>query len=535
MGLDEKVVLILTQKPFDPNVRDKMISGMESAGLSVRVLERYMGAGVLSENLAGVHGLIVRSDVVDHKVLDAAHDLELVVRAGSGTEKIDGEYAETRNIQVQNTPGQNSNSVAELALGMMISLARNVYSGYDALRANKFLSRKGKKLGIHGFGHIGQLVARKASTLGMEVIAYDITPIDKSVAKENGATIASAPEEIYRDADFVSLHVPSLQSTRASISYKLLSLMGNQGILINTARPDLVHTEDLIRLMHERPGFKYGFDAEHSDQFNISPLSLMSDRVLVTPKIGAQTADANRNAGIQAANQVIDFLVHGRSYNQINNPLPGEMVDYAILAEHLGRIGNFFIPNARSVELVFYGTSLSQYGKQLSGYAIKGLLEQRLGNDLSPGKALEIADEHQLKLTLRNPDPRKIDGNSIEIVYFADDGTSNLVSGRLDRGRSEVTQIGEFPTSIPIEPLEWVVVQYHEVPGMADRIGRKLTENGYNKVNGGFRQNQSGDQAMTFFQVKPNGNVKKPVDIVVQEGIKRIPGVINATYVDMRP
>jgi len=247
---------------------------------------------------------------VDAAVLEAAKQLKIVVRAGAGYDNIDLEAATAHKVVAMNTPGQNSNAVAELALGLMVYAVRNLYNGTSGTEL------KGKKLGIHAFGNVGRNVARIAQGFGMEVYAYDAYCPDEAMVAANVKPVHSA-EELYKTCGIVSLHIPATAETKGSINHDLVNLMPKGGVLVNTARKEVIDEEGLIALMQERADLKYMTD--------IMPVAdakfrtLFEGRYFATPKkMGAQTAEANINAGIAAAKQIVDFIQNGNTRFQVN-------------------------------------------------------------------------------------------------------------------------------------------------------------------------------------------------------------------------
>lgn len=534
-------VLIATQKPFDSSVRDQMVKIIEQGGLEVAVLENYKGKQELKDAVGDINYLIVRSDEVDEEIIDIASNLELVVRGGADYHKtIKTSYAELNGVIVENTPGMNANSVAEEAVGIMFALARNLHIGDQTMKAGQFLASElmgfeleGKKVGVHAFGNVGKLFAKKASSLGMLVSAYDTDFIDESIAAEYGATLETDPKEIYRNAHIVSLHFPETEDTVGIVNYDLLSLMNKENaILINTARPGIIDYESLKRMFEERKGFKYGSDVNAVGDIKKYGLEKFSDRILLLPKLGAQTPEANSNVGIAAAEQCVAFS-KGVIYNNVNNPLPREMKDYAMLAQALGKFNTAFVRLPTKVELTCYGGKLSKYQDHFGQYVLKGLFEDSL-KTLTPTEALDAAKQRGIDLVPRNPDPRKSDGVYFNVTYRTSSGEQHSIDGRIDGSELQITRVGEFRQIIPITSFEYVLVEYAEQAGMADRIGDVISQNGrYNKANGGFRRNDSGDRAMFFAQVEPVGTVVKEVKAVVED-IKKLPGVLNSYYIDMR-
>lgn len=303
-------ILVATEKPFAAVAVNGIREVIEAAGAELVLLEKYTEKAQLLAAVADVDGIIIRSDKVDAEVLDAAKNLKIVVRAGAGYDNVDLEAATAHNVCVMNTPGQNSNAVAELALGMMVMMARNQYDGTSGTEL------KGKTLGIHAFGQVGRNVARIAQGFGMEVYAFDPFCPAEAIAAAGVKPVESV-EELYRTCQYVSLHIPATAETKNSINYSLTSIMPKGAMLVNTARKEVVCEEDLVRIMEERADFRYTSD--------IAPANLdelkekFGNRVFATPKkMGAQTAEANINAGIAAAHQTIGFLRDGIDKFRVN-------------------------------------------------------------------------------------------------------------------------------------------------------------------------------------------------------------------------
>lgn len=303
-------ILVATEKPFAKVAVDGIREVIEQAGYELALLEKYTEKAQLLAAVADADALIIRSDKVDAEVLDAANQLKIVVRAGAGYDNIDLEAATAHHVVAMNTPGQNSNAVAELALGMMVFAVRNFYNGASGTEL------LGKRLGIHAFGNVGRNVARIAKGFGMEVSAYDAYCPDE-VMIAAGVTPVHSAEELYRTCDVVSLHIPATPETKQSINYNLLKDMPKGALLVNTARKEVIHEEQLITLMQERPDFRYVTDimpAAHEKM-----MELFEGRYFSTPKkMGAQTAEANINAGIAAAHQIVDFIENGVTKFQVN-------------------------------------------------------------------------------------------------------------------------------------------------------------------------------------------------------------------------
>ncbi len=302
-------VLVATEKPFAKVAVDGIREVVEGAGYELALLEKYSDKAQLLEAVADADALIIRSDKVDAEVLDAAAKLKIVVRAGAGYDNIDLEAATAHKVVAMNTPGQNSNAVAELALGLMVYAVRNFYNGTSGTEL------LGKRLGIHAFGNVGRNVARIAKGFGMEVSAYDAYCPDEAMVAA-GVTPVHSANELYETCDIVSLHIPATPETIKSIDYALLNRMPKGAILVNTARKEVMNEEDLIRLMNDRADFKYVTDIMPVAD---AQMRAFDGRYFATPKkMGAQTAEANINAGIAAANQIVDFFKNGNTRFQVN-------------------------------------------------------------------------------------------------------------------------------------------------------------------------------------------------------------------------
>lgn len=303
-------VLVATEKPFAAAAVEGIRKEVEAAGNELVLLEKYTEKAQLLAAVADVDAMIIRSDKVDSEVLDAAKQLKIVVRAGAGYDNIDLAAATAHGVVAENTPGQNANAVAELVFGLLVMAVRGFYNG----KAGSELL--GKKLGILAFGNVGRNVARIAKGFGMEVYAYDAYCPDEAMVAANVKPVHSA-EELYKTCDIVSLHIPATAETKNSINHDLVNLMPKGGVLVNTARKEVIDEEGLIALMQERLDIKYMTD--------IMPVAdakfrtLFEGRYFATPKkMGAQTAEANINAGIAAAKQIVDYLENGNTRFQVN-------------------------------------------------------------------------------------------------------------------------------------------------------------------------------------------------------------------------
>jgi len=305
-----KKVLVATDKPFAKVAVDGIRKVVTEAGYELVMLEKYTEKADLLKAVSDVDAVIIRSDIADKAVLEAGKNLKIVVRAGAGYDNIDLEAATNNNIVAMNTPGQNSNAVAELVFGMMVLMARNNYNGSSGTEL------RGKKIGIHAYGHVGRYVAKIAFGFGMEVYAFD--PFVKKEAMEaEGVKVVSTVEELYATCQYVSLHIPATAQTKNSINFELLSKMPKGATLVNTARKEVINEEGLVKMFAERPDFRYVSDIEPGCKAEI--MEKFSGRFFFTPKkMGAQTDEANINAGLAAAHQIVNFFEKGDISCKVN-------------------------------------------------------------------------------------------------------------------------------------------------------------------------------------------------------------------------
>lgn len=302
-------VLVFTEKPFAPAAVKAIENVVNASGNELEVVEMGTREDLL-EAVKNAEGLIVRSDKIDGAVMDAASKLKVIVRAGAGYDNIDLEEATKHGICVMNTPGQNSNAVAELVFGMVVMMCRNQYNGKSGTEL------KGKSLGIYAFGQVGRNVARIAKGFGMKLEALDKF-VDDAVMLGEGVQPVHSPEELFTNNHFVSLHIPATPETRNSIGYDLVMKMPKGGVLINTARKEVIDEAGLIKALEKRPDLRYVSDIkpDSAEEFE----KKFAARVFFTPKkMGAQTAEANFNAGVAAAEQVIAYLKDGWNKYQVN-------------------------------------------------------------------------------------------------------------------------------------------------------------------------------------------------------------------------
>jgi D-3-phosphoglycerate dehydrogenase len=305
-----KRVLIATEKPFAPAAANEIAGILEQAGYQVKRLEKYTSKAELLVAVADVQAMIVRSDIVDKEVLEAAPELKLVVRAGSGFDNLDLETCTQKGIVAMNTPGQNSNAVAELAIGMMVFMSRGQFKGMAGTEL------KGKTIGVYGCGNIGRRVARIAQGLGMHVVALDPC-ITKVSMEPYDVKVVQSVDELFSQSQYLSLHIPANEKTRKSLNFALLNKMPKGAMLINTARKEVIDEDGLKQMFDERPDFKYISDIAPTCHEELA--AKYDLRYYSTPKKqGAETAEANVNAGVAAAEQIIAFFERNDQTYRVN-------------------------------------------------------------------------------------------------------------------------------------------------------------------------------------------------------------------------
>lgn len=303
-------VLLATQKPFAAKAVNGIREILEAAGHELVLFEKYAEQSELVAAVAEAEALIIRSDKVTAEVIAAAPKLKIVVRAGAGYDNVDLEAATEAGVVVMNTPGQNSNAVAELAIAMMIFMCRNQFTPATGTEI------EGRTIGIQAFGNVGRLVGAKAKALGMNVKAIDPFLTAEQIAA-GGAEPVTDLKELYAGCDFVSVHIPATPQTIGSIGYELITSMPKGAVLVNTARKEVIDEAGLEKALEDRPDLKYVTDvmpdnyAALQEKFGL--------RVFATPKkMGAQTAEANVNAGLAAARQIAAFFATGERKFQVN-------------------------------------------------------------------------------------------------------------------------------------------------------------------------------------------------------------------------
>lgn len=492
-----KKILIATEKPFAEQVRNSIVKEMEDAGLTVSVLENYTDKADLVKAVSEVNGVIIRSDKITDEVMSAAPDLQLVVRAGSGFDNVDIAYAKENGIVVENTPGQNANAVAELALELMLA-------GVRPLNGKSGRELKGRTLAVHGFGNIGRLVARLGRAFGMTVKVYDMY-IDTSAVRNLGVAVADSVEALYKDADVVSVHIPDNPSTHGSINSKLLLSMKPDGVLVNTARAGVVNEDDLFAVFEQNSGFRYATDVAPSAEFLERIKDKFKDRVVVTPKKqGAQTLEANINAGMAAARQTISYFKDGDTTFCVYKLIPAHLKDYTKLAVQIGKLNAAFVPKPEEINIIAYG-ELEGLADTLTEYVLKGLFCSALGCECTPHEAAQYASDRSVKIVKISPENTRGYGNALTVDFIVNDEECHSSRGRIDEGEMEASRIGEFKARMPLDSGLYVITTYKERVGMTNEVGQLLIDGGYNRVILGAGPNMDNSKAQAFFEVEKSG------------------------------
>jgi len=306
-----KKVLVATEKPFAKSAVEGIEKIVTDAGYELLLLENYTEKSQLLDAVKNVNAVIIRSDKIDKEIIDAANDLEIVVRAGAGYDNVDCEAASAKNVVVMNTPGQNSNAVGELAIGLMLYAARNYFNGTSGSEL------QGKTLGLYALGNTAKCLAKAAHGLGMQVYAYAPSKDDAYLAAENVKRAAS-PDELFSKCQYVSLHMPLKPETKESITYELMAMMPKNATLVNTARKEVMNEDGLLKMFALRKDFKYMSDIQPAKKEAID--NVCENRMYCTPKkMGAQTSEANINAGLAAASQIVNFFKSGDKTFQVNH------------------------------------------------------------------------------------------------------------------------------------------------------------------------------------------------------------------------
>lgn len=303
-------VLVATVKPFAPVAVEGIKEILDNAGFELVVLEKYNGQDELKSAVSDVNAIIVRSDIVDKDIIDSASDLKIIIRAGAGYDNIDLEAASAKGAVVMNTPGQNANAVAELGIGMMILLNRNGFNGTAGTEL------RGKSFGLHAYGNIGKIMGHIGKGLGMDVHAHDPF-IDSILIENDGVRCEDDVKSLYSKCQYIAVNLPANEQTKESINYDIMSLMPKGATIVNTARKEIIHEYSLLKMFEERSDFRYITDIAPDCKDEIA--EKYPGRYFWTPKkMGAQTAEANINAGLAAARQIVGYIKNGDTTFKVN-------------------------------------------------------------------------------------------------------------------------------------------------------------------------------------------------------------------------
>ncbi len=541
-----KKVLVVTKAPFADEANKALEDIATDGGLEVAVvkgknIEKYADDESLSEQMAQANALVVRGDNVTPEVIGAMPNLELVIRGGAGYNNIDVPYCTENGITVMNTPGQNSNAVAELAFTMAGNMMRKVHLLDPTTKEGKFEKKKyggrelrGKKLGIHGFGYIGQLVAEIGQGFGMDVYTFDPF-INVNVAKDKGVTLVKTMEELYTDSFMVSIHLPKNKDTIGLIDRDLIYLMDDNSVLVNTARAEVIDDDHLEQVLDAKPGFMYAADVHPGgDKEGEKRFARFGDRVLLTPHIGAGTDEANYNCATAAAKQAVAFFKHGDMTSAVNKEVvPPWMKEYAELAEKLGYINAQLIPGQpREVRVIAYD-ELEEFARPLAGYVLKGMLRRE---ELKPAEALETAEQNQIDVDIRKPHKKK--QNAVTIDYFVGENgqtQASSIRGTINEGEMRLSRINDYKNfDFEIVPGIVVMFEYSDKAGLADKIGHAFAQAGYSKTIGRFKPRNGNAMYMFYVEKNDGGNDLTEVRELANVVENKIPEVYKSAVFDFR-
>ena len=527
-------LLVSTKAPFSDEANQELERIAQAGGLETTIITGQEIGDV--EELKNATALVVRSDKVTPEIIDAAPNLKLVIRGGAGYNNIDVPYCTQRGIMVMNTPGQNSNGVAELVFNLATNLLRRT-NIIDATTKNGLFEKgrftgnelRNKKLGIHGFGYIGQLVAQIANGFGMDVYAFD-PYVTEDVAKSKGAILTASPQELYKDAFMISLHMPSNPHTKGSVNYELLSLMKNDGMLINTARADIVKEDDLEKILKENEAFRYAADVHTGgDKPGDRRFAKFLDRVVLTPHIGAGTAEANYNCAVAAAKQAVGFFENGDMSTVVNRDVvPYWMAEYASLAQKLGYINAVLMDGQpKEVRVVAYD-ELRTINGPLVDNVLKGMMYDN--STLTPPEATDLAKNNGIVVTSVDPDGNRKHGNAITVDFlYETPGEVDRVSirGTIVEEEMKISRMGKFyNVDFEIESGIALMFMYHDSAGMADKIGDVFSKYGYGKTIGRFKSDRDHKDAIFMFYLdKPDANIED-----VQKVVKQVKTELHDVY-----
>ena len=525
----KSIIKVLIPTKLDPIVCDILRSG----GIEPVVMDDIPDG--LESVIGDYHGLIVRSDKVPESVIEAGKNLKLIVRAGSGVNTIDLKAASKRNILVMNTPNANSNSVAELVFAYMLVRARFMLKADPATKEGKWIKKQlmgqeleGKTIGIVGVGNIGVLVARKAKAFGMNVICYD--PILSSERADIlGVKIVSL-DELFKESDFISLHVPLTPATKGMIPYEILSGVKDNAMVINASRAELIDKDVLEKVLGEKPDVIYAADLFYEgDVEGEKSVASYGDQVIMTPHIGASTKDANYRTAEQSARLMVDFFNDGIISNPVNIlEVPSDLNSmYMNLAMLLGKVAYYLIQDfgqPYEIRITCYG-SLYEHTDILIKSGIMGVLDNFLEEKVTPTMAEQIAQENGIIITKRKPDELKGHGASItlDVVAKGDDKyTETSVRGTisLEKDKSIIRRIDNFEEVDIIPSGNITVFTYEDRKGVSGQIGDIFSANDINILDGRYKTSNDGKLAVAF--LKTDTHVQESIVSEIKDKINAI-------------
>ena len=487
---------------------------LRDAGIEVEVCPG-LEEDAMAEKILGFDGLIVRSDRVSQKVLDSASDLQAIVRAGTGVNTIDVAYATSKNVQVMNTPGANSNSVAELAVSFMLAACRKLVYADSSVKKGLWEKSKlmgtelqGRVLGIVGLGNIGSLVAAKARGFEMKIIGFDPV-ISESKAADMGVALESL-EEIFSRADFISFHVPLNDKTRGMIGSELLQRLKPGAMLINTARAEIIDPQALVDILTKRDDILVGTDVFYEgDTEGEKELARIGDRLVATPHLGASTREANRRAALAAAEGMRDFLIKRMVRYPVNNlEIPPDLNPRFLELTHLiGEIAYYNIGGDQPHEVLItcYGR-LNKHTELLTGYLLKGLMDIYQMEVISPREAEKRAIENGINVVRRIPDDTKGYGESmtIDILSKKEGYRETSIRGTItQQSELKINRIDTF-LNLDLIPSGHMLFTYQQDRvGLINDISSALSRGGINILNIRFTTDREGRSIAVLQTEKP--------------------------------
>lgn len=505
----KNTIKVLIPTKLDPVVCDIL----EKGGIEPVVMEDVPEG--LESVIGDYHGLIVRSNKVPESVIEAGKNLKLIVRAGSGVNTIDLDTASKKNILVMNTPDANSNSVAELVFAYMLVRARFVLKADPATKEGKWIKKQlmgqeleGKTIGIVGVGNIGSRVVRKAKGFGMNVICYDpILSMER--ADILGVKIVSL-DELFKESDIISLHVPLTPATKSMIPYEILSQIKDNAMLINASRAELIDKDVLEKILKEKPDVIYAADLFYEgDVEGEKSVASFGDQVILTPHIGASTKDANFRTAKQSAQQIVDFFNDGIISNPVNIlEVPSDLnIMYMNLAMLLGKVAYNMIKDfgqPYEIRITCYG-NLYNYTDILVKSGIMGVLDNFIEEKVTPTMAEHIAQENGIIITKRQPDDLKGHGDSITLDVVAkqqEQYTETSVRGTIsiEDDKSIIRRIDNFENVDIIPSGNITVFSYDDRKGISGQIGDIFSENDINILDGRYKTSNDGKYAIALLK-----------------------------------